>query len=781
MTSTHRKILLALLISLGSPILVLLALDRLFPFPFPQTNQSTVVTAADDTPLRAFADERGIWRYPAHPEDISPLYLKALIGYEDRWFYHHPGVNPLALLRATWQGLISRRVISGGSTLTMQVARLMDPHSRTLGGKLKQIFRALQLEWHRDKRQILTLYLTYAPFGGPLEGVQAASHAYLGKPADQLTRAEAALLAVLPQAPSRLRPDRHPERARKARDKVLLRLAKQGVWTHQQVQSALLEPISVLWSPHPLSAPLLSRRLHQANPGQARVTSTLDPHLQASVAERVKGYLSRLQPNASVAVMVVDNRSLSVPVYVGSADFDSSRRFGHVDMVRAWRSPGSTLKPFLYGMALEQGLIHSASLLSDSPLRFAGGYRPGNFDAGYLGPVTAQTALQRSLNIPAVDLLSHLGPSRFANRLRNAGLNLRLPTGAAPNLSLVLGGTAIQLEALVGSYRALATQGLAGLPRLQPSSPKQERRLMEPGAAWIVRRMLENNPRRPDNAGDVQLAWKTGTSYGFRDAWAIGVSDTHTIGVWTGRPDGSPSPGQYGAASAAPLLFDVARMLRSPRDGRYSPHASPYASDPPDQVSQAPICWPLGGRASKTPPQHCHERHMAWLYKDAAPPTLVPDQAKPLHEIIWLNPDTGHISTPHCPAPKAVARELIHWPDSLRPWLTSSQLQAGTLPSPPPDCPEPPLPRQEFGLIIQEPEDGSRLTPPVGHDRLAPLPLLASGSSSALYWLDNGRAAGRTRSDIPLPHRFTQSGLHRLTVFDETGQWRQVTVHVDLP
>ncbi|MCB1579252.1 MAG: penicillin-binding protein 1C, partial [Xanthomonadales bacterium] len=408
-------------------------LDRLFPLPLPDPDRgSTVVVARDGSPLRAFADAEGIWRYPVSMEDVSPLYLEALVGYEDRWFWRHPGINPVAALRALGQMIANRRIVSGGSTLTMQVARILEPHSRSFAGKLRQSLRALQLEAHLSKREILELYLENAPFGGTLQGVEAASWAYLGHSSRRLSHAEAALLVVLPQAPSRLRPDREAAAAREARDKVLDRMATLGVWTPAEVRDARIESVVARSLQPPLSAALLARRLHQAHPRQRRIETSIDIELQRSVEARVRDYLVRLPERTSAALLVVDNRDLSTLAYVGSATFGDEARLGHVDMVRAWRSPGSTLKPFLYGLALDDGLIHSESLLVDAPQSF-GSYRPGNFDMAFNGPVGAAEALRLSLNVPAVDLLDRVGAARFTARLANTGLQLRLPHGVAPN------------------------------------------------------------------------------------------------------------------------------------------------------------------------------------------------------------------------------------------------------------------------------------------------------------------------------------------------------------
>lgn len=354
---------------LGIPLLLVALLglaDRLWPLPMPADDLARVVLAEDGTPLWRFADAEGVWRYPVSAEQISPYYLEALLTYEDRWFYHHPGVNPLALARAAWQNLRGGRVLSGGSTLSMQVARLLDPHSRTLPGKLRQLWRTAQLEWHLSKAQILEIYLNRAPFGGTLQGVAAASWAYLGKSPMHLTPSEAALLAVLPQAPSRLRPDRHPERAQAARDKVLQRLAEYQVWPQQRVAEAAEEPLLLAPRQEPALAPLLARRLNRPL-SPPLIRTTLDASLQRRLEDLLLGWRARLPERTSAAILVVEAQNMAVRAYLGSIDLNDERRFGHVDMISALRSPGSTLKPFLYGMAMDDGLIHSESLLQDVP------------------------------------------------------------------------------------------------------------------------------------------------------------------------------------------------------------------------------------------------------------------------------------------------------------------------------------------------------------------------------------------------------------------------------
>ncbi|HJT98259.1 MAG TPA: penicillin-binding protein 1C, partial [Rhodanobacteraceae bacterium] len=673
------KRFIALLLALIATALIL---DRLYPLPLPDpTSGSTVVLARDGTPLRAFPDNDGVWRYPVQPDDVSPLYIEALLTYEDRWFYRHPGVNPFALVRAFGQWIVHRRLVSGGSTLTMQVARILDGTPHSAGGKLKQILRALQLEAHLSKREILTFYLDRAPFGGTIEGVEAASWAYLGKPAARLSRAEAALLAVLPQAPSRLRPDRNADAARAARDKVLDRMAELGAWTQAEVHDARIESVAARALQPPLSAALLAERLREERPTARRITTTIDAELQRALEARVGDYLARLPERTSAALLVVDNATLEARAYVGSAVFGDEARLGHVDMVRAWRSPGSTLKPFLYGLALDDGLIDSESLLVDAPQSF-GTYRPGNFDMAYNGPVGAAEALRLSLNVPAVDLLDRVGPQRFAARLANAGLELRLPRGVAPNLSVILGGAGVRMEDLVGAYVALNRGGVGGRVRLANDDATIERRVLSDGAAWIVRDILEANPRPGYSPGTFdpgsrpRVAWKTGTSYGFRDAWAVGATRRYTVAVWIGRPDGTPLPGQYGAVTALPLMFQIVDSLP-----RAAMSAAP--EPPPASVAEAEVCWPLGLAFDPAHSSLCHEKRTAWTLNGVVPPTLPERDATTWSAGLThlrIDAKTGDRLSAGCERAATKDIDIARWPALAYPWLSRELRHRASLP-----------------------------------------------------------------------------------------------------
>ncbi|MDR8373142.1 peptidoglycan glycosyltransferase PbpC [Pseudomonas lactis] len=749
-------------------ILLLWGADRIWPLPLPQDDLARVVLAEDGTPLWRFADANGVWRYPVHTSEVSPYYLDALLTYEDRWFYQHPGVNPLALVRATWQNLSGARVVSGGSTLSMQVARLLDPHSRTLHGKLRQLWRTAQLEWHLSKDEILNLYLNRAPFGGTLQGVAAASWAYLGKSPSQLTHAEAALLAVLPQAPSRLRPDRHPQRAQEARDKVLRRLAEFQVWPQSAVDEALEEPLLLAPRLEPSLAPLLARRLNRPD-SPPLIRTTLDATLQRRLEDLLLGWRARLPEHTSAAILVVEEESMAVRAYLGSVDINDTKRFGHVDMISALRSPGSTLKPFLYGMALDDGLIHSESLLQDVPRRY-GDYRPGNFSMGFTGAVPASTALSSSLNLPAVQLLEAYGPKRFAAQMRIGGMPLALPALAEPNLALILGGAGSRLEDLVSGYSALARDGKSATLRLQPDDTLRERPLLSPGAAWIVRRILSGQarPDRDPRAELVQrpvLAWKTGTSYGFRDAWAIGVGPRYLIGVWIGRPDGTPVPGQFGLASAAPLMLQVHDVLTN-RDSQRG--ISAPVKPVPANIGVAAICWPLGQPMNRSDP-NCRRQRFAWTLDNTTPPTLQAlDQplSVGLMESIRVNAKGLRVDA-RCPG--ATPQNIALWPAPLEPWLPRIERREARIPAADPDCPPPAL-AASSPLSIVGVREGDQLRLPAASQQALRLKISALGGSGRRWWFLNGAPLGDSANQDSINASFERLGRYQLSVLDEAGQ-----------
>ena len=520
--------------------------------------RSAVVLDRNGQLLRPFTTPDGRWRLPVEVANIDANYIKMLLAFEDRRFFSHSGVDLLAMLRAGGQFALHGHVISGGSTLTMQVARLLEPRiERSFSAKLRQAARAIQLEFHYTKPEILQLYLALAPFGGNVEGARAASLAYFGKEPKRLSIAESALLVALPQSPEFRRPDRFSAVAQKARNRVLARAAAMNIITADDFRSAVSETVPVLRRNFPSLAPQLAQAVVKQNPSKDVLRLTIDAGLQASLETLARERAAALGPHISVAMVVAENLSGNILASVGGADYYSKERAGSLDLTRAIRSPGSALKPFIYAQSFAEGIAHPETMLEDRPSRY-GLYVPENFDLTFQGAVSARQALQMSLNVPAVDLLATLGPQKFLSALRAGGANIVLPNDAAPGLSVGLGGLGISLQDMTQLYVGLARGGSSAKLNFdaENASFHESRAFIEPVAAWYVTDILRGAPP-PLNAVGGRFSYKTGTSYGFRDAWAMGYDRKHTLGVWVGRADGTPVPGLVGRVAAAPILFDA--------------------------------------------------------------------------------------------------------------------------------------------------------------------------------------------------------------------------------
>ena len=536
------------------------ALDKAYPPPLEAAQQrSFEVLDRDGRLLRAFATPDGRWRLKTSAAEVDPQFLRMLIAYEDQRFYNHHGIDPWALLRSAWQLASNGRIVSGASTLSMQVARLIEPRTdRSFSAKFLQGLRALQIERRLDKAEILDLYLNIAPYGGNLEGVRAASLAWFGKEPARLDTAEAALLVALPQLPEKRRPDRFPDAARQARERVLQRLAVERVVGEGEAERATLAAVPANRRDLPAYAPHMAAaaRVKFANATEAH--STLRLPIQRELEAVARHAAEKLTEKVSVAIVMADAQTGDILAEVGSADYLDTARRGFVEMSRAVRSPGSTLKPFIYGLAFENGLIGQETIIEDRPADFSG-YRPRNFDMHYQGDVSIRQALQLSLNVPAVKLLDAVSPSALMVRFRRVGVKLVLPTTEAPGLAIALGGAGISLVDLVQLYAGLAGGGdpvrLGDGVRSAPQRLAGDR-LFADAAIWNVSDIL-SGVLPPLGMKQRGIAYKTGTSYGYRDAWSVGYDGRHVIGVWVGRADNGAVPGIAGYATAAPILFEA--------------------------------------------------------------------------------------------------------------------------------------------------------------------------------------------------------------------------------
>lgn len=538
--------------------------------------------------LRVYTVADGIWRLKPDLSAVDDRYLAMLVRYEDHRFYSHSGVDLIAVLRALGQAVRHGRIVSGGSTLTMQVARLLeDSGTGDWAGKLRQLRVALALERTLDKDQILSLYLTHAPFGGNLEGVRAATLAWFGKEPDRLTPAQAALLVALPQSPELRRPDRYPQRASAARNRVLDRLTAKGLLSRADAVTASDAPMPVQMKPFPRLAPHLTDRVLSGRPAATRQMLTLDARIQSRMEEIVARGAAQAGRRLSVAILVADHDSGEVLAAVGSPGYDGREgRQGFVDMTRARRSPGSTLKPLVYGLAFDQGLAHPQTMIHDGPVQF-GTYAPQNFDGVFRGDVLVRDALQQSLNIPVVRLTAALGPARVMAALSRSGAQTDL-NGQVPGLAVSLGGLGLNLWDLVQLYGLIAQGGQGPhLHATKQDEPGQSDRVLSRAAAWQVGDILAGISPPHNAVAPERTAYKTGTSYGHRDAWAVGYDGAHVIGVWIGRADGTPVPGIFGGELAAPMLFDAFAAV--------APKRTPLAPPPPETllVSTADLPVPL--------------------------------------------------------------------------------------------------------------------------------------------------------------------------------------------
>ena len=575
--------------------------DRAYPPPLERAYPvSGEVLDRNGELLRAFATLAGNWRLKADLDAIDPGYVRMLLAYEDRRFFRHIGIDPLAVARAAWQLVRHARVVSGGSTITMQLARLLEgPNERSISAKLVQMLRALQIEARLTKREILELYLTLAPYGGNLEGTLAASLAYLGKPPVKLTAAESALLIALPQLPERRRPDRHPDAALKARDRVLDRMVAANVLDEAEAGQARRLGLRAYRRDLPTHAAHLAQHALRLEPDSQVHHTTIDRTIQVALETLARERAAGLGERLSIAMLLVDHTTGEVIAHVGSPGIFDARRWGEIDMTEAVRSPGSTLKPFIYGLAFEDGLLLPETLVEDRPSDFAG-YRPSNFDLTYQGTVTVRQALQLSLNVPAIELLDAVGPQRLMARMGAAKVRAELPADQPAGLAIGLGGIGLTLRDLVTLYAGLANEGRAvalkdGLGR-GSEELSTGMQLLDARASWYVADILAGTP--PPDFARAGMAYKTGTSYGYRDAWALGFDGRHVLGVWVGRPDGASVPGLTGQSMAAPLLFEAFERLPGRR--------LPVAKAPPNTLKLATAELPAGlqrfSRANRFPP-----------------------------------------------------------------------------------------------------------------------------------------------------------------------------------
>jgi penicillin-binding protein 1C len=705
-----------------------------------------------------------------------------MLTYEDRWFYHHWGINPVSLVGAAIDNFKAGEIVRGGSTITMQLARLMEPKDRTIPNKLIEMFRAIQLELTYTKSEILTSYFNMLPYGGNIVGSAAAARLYFNKPQSALSLGEAALLAAIPNSPERLRPDRFPERARKARKKVLLRMKKAGKISEQRLQEALREPIPTARYSLPFKAPHLSRLLvsnkqpsFTSQPvGDQWIHTTIDQRYQ-DIAERIlRNRLRPLQGQgvSTGAVVVLDTKTHEVLAMVGSHDFFDKTSAGQVNGTLALRSPGSTLKPFIYALAIDKGLITPQTLLFDVPVDYVG-YAPVNYDGKFTGYVTARDALARSLNVPAVNLYAKMPNAQLYEFLKQAGIST-LSDKDEYGLSLVLGGCGINLLELTNFYAGLANMGEFAPYQLKKrkkrdaanegggelSSPFSDvSRLLRPEISWIVTDML-TSLKRPDFPETFELtgtmpkvAWKTGTSYGHRDAWSIGYSAELTIGVWLGNFNGTGSPILIGSQAAAPILFALFTALSGEKSQQ-------WFSEPTDL--KARLVCALSG-LSLSP-------HCPTSISDVFIPGISSVRVCHIHKSIQVNIANGERLCSSCRQGKQYRDETIAvFPAEVATWLNANGFAIPQFPAHNPDCT-----RTLAGThpVILSPTRDTvyqiRSNIPPMHQKIR-LSASVSGDTQDVFWFLNGELVFKGQAVEPT-FLTPIVGKHELTCIDGAGR-----------
>ena len=698
-------------------------------FPLPKAHlhppPSRIVLDRNGEWLRAFLANDGMWRMSENNNTVSPLLHQAMLTAEDKWFYYHFGINPVSIATALYDNIKAGEVVRGGSTITMQLARLMEPKARNVPNKLIEMFRAIQLELAYSKSEILNLYFNMLPYGGNIVGTGAASRLYFNKPQHAISLGEAALLAAIPNSPEGLRPDKFPENARKARAKILDKLLARQQISEQQWQEALQEPIPTKRYPLPFNAPHLSRilvkgnRWDSATTADGRIYTTIDAKVQETAAHILREYLKaaaagianhHLQSHSAStgAIVVMDTQSRQVLAMVGSHDFFDQEASGQVNGALAPRSPGSALKPFVYALAMEQGLITPETLLFDVPVTYSG-YEPANYDGIYNGYVTTHQALARSLNVPAVNLNARLKDITLHAFLKQAGITTLVPTQKY-GLSMVLGGCEVNLLELTTLYAGLANMGEFASYQLTLRQPINatpldtakiesiSQRLFREETSFIITEMLTTsqlptntvkNPEAFESTMNLpKIAWKTGTSYGHRDAWCIGYSPKLTIGIWLGNFDGKGSPMLSGADAATPILFALFSALTGQDTHRWFTK--------PEQLKTREVCALTGA----VPSPHC-PTHKSDVYI----PGISPVAICAIHKRIYVDGDTGYSLCSHCrnlptvastegaenhttrTAHNSVETKIFEeWPAEAATWLAKNGFAVPVLPEHNPLC-----------------------------------------------------------------------------------------------
>ncbi|MBS1774033.1 MAG: penicillin-binding protein 1C [Bacteroidetes bacterium] len=562
-----KRITKRFLIGIVASVILFFIADALFPVPA-DIEYAPIVLDKDGKVLHTYQTSDQQWRMKTELKEIMPELRNTIIYKEDKYFYKHPGINIPAIFRAVFNNSTKFRRTSGASTISMQVARLLEPKKRTYINKLCEMFRALQLELHYSKDEILQMYLNLVPYGSNIQGVKAASLLYFEKMPDQLSLAEITTLSMIPNRPNSLVIGKDNAYIVKKRNELLLRFKKDNLFPDHLINDAIQEPLNAYRHSAPVAVPQFAYRVRREHPGMNEIKTTISATVQLKAEDLVTSYMNGLKllniNNASV--IIIDNKTHEVRAYIGSSDFNDKPHHGEVDGVCAVRSPGSTLKPLLYGLSIDNGFITPKTVIADVPINI-NGYVPENYDLQFRGNITVEDALKQSLNIPAVKLIDKLTPKVFTSSLINAGFTSVSQKRNKLGISMILGGCGVRLDELTALYASFSNGGkFIPIKYIKTNSTvlKQKgEKILSPESAYIITEILTelHRPDLPNLSEKSQniphIAWKTGTSYGRKDAWSIGYDKDYTVGVWIGNFDGTGVAGLNGAAIATPLLFQL--------------------------------------------------------------------------------------------------------------------------------------------------------------------------------------------------------------------------------
>lgn len=747
--------------------LLFLLLDVMFPVK-PDIAFAPLIHDRQGEVLYASLTPDEQWRFHTDLEEMTPLLQQSVIYKEDRAFWYHPGINPLAIGRALIQNIFQRRRTSGASTITMQVARLLSPKKRSYSNKIVEMFRALQLELHYSKKEILQLYLNLAPYGGNIQGVKAASLLYFQKSPDQLSLAELTTLSIIPNRPNSLVIGRDNDRIVVARNRWLRKFKTAGIFPDQLIADALAEPLTAIRHSPPRLAPQFAWRMKKHHPGQLEIHTTIDAAMQQKSEVLVRHYMDGLQLQGiyNAAVLVVDNRSREVLAYLGSNDFLDSMHHGQVDGVAARRSPGSALKPAAYALAFDKGLLIPQTVVNDVPLNL-NGYQPENYDLKFRGRVTVAEALRQSLNIPAIEALQKVGVPGFISALSQAGFYSLFQQRNKLGLSLILGGCTVRLEEMAGLYATLANEGrYQPLKFLSDTNARQENHeLFSPSAAYMVSEVL-CDLQRPDlpqlsslSQNVPRIAWKTGTSYGRKDAWSIGFNGGYTIAVWVGNFDGKGTPLLSGAVTATPLLFQLFNAL----DKNAS---SPIWLKAPEALEQRFVCRESG----KLPAAFCTDLTAAVYIPGVSRNDICQHQQE-----VWLSADGAWTYCTSCRPENGYRTELYpRIEPELAAFYESAHIPYKKLPPHHPSCGR--IFEGRAPTILSLTEGASYLIADKGRQQLT-LQASAANDVAQVYWYLNDRFYKAAKPGESL-FFFPESGRLKVSCADDKGRVTECRVAV---